>query len=324
MGEGYWINWARWDGGHFMGIAENGYLPEQTVFFPGYPILIKLLMILGIPSLWGGLIISNVSLVLAMFFLFKIAELEFNEQIAKKTIIALLIFPTSFYLGVVYSESLFLLGAVGAFYFARTKKFLYAALFAGLAMSTRLVGIAVIAGVFTAYIHPFNLKKLFDRRIFFIFSSLLPLWIYIIYQNIIFGDTLGFLTGELLWERSLTWPWITLYNFFGNLNLSNFLEINSRHASGFELLFFCIGLTGLIYTYKKLHKTFLVYYLIAFLLPLFSGTLLAMPRYVLVLFPIYILVGGIRNKYLYSGILISSSILLIFYLIRFINNFWVS
>ncbi|MBI2334406.1 hypothetical protein HYU96_01260 [Candidatus Daviesbacteria bacterium] len=92
----YWFRWANWDGGHFRGIVEHCYLPEQTVFFPLYPLLMKVLTFIGLGANWSGLLISHVSAVVALFFLFKLTALDFPEKVAKRAVFALLIFPTSF------------------------------------------------------------------------------------------------------------------------------------------------------------------------------------------------------------------------------------
>lgn len=148
----YWLRWANWDGGHFKGIAESGYaFSYQVVFFPLYPLLIKALTFLNIPVLWGGLIISNLSAVAALFFLYKLVNLDFEENISKKTVFLTLAFPTAFYFTAMYSESLFLLLTVTAFYMARKNYWFFAFLLAALASITRLTGLIVILAIGLEY-----------------------------------------------------------------------------------------------------------------------------------------------------------------------------
>lgn len=147
----YWIRWANWDGGYFRSIADHGYTATQTVFFPFYPILIKTLTPFGLSALWAGLIVSNLMAILALFYFYKLALLDFKDKVAKRMIFALLIFPTSFYLGAVYTESTFLAITLAAFYYARKKHWLAAFVLAGLALVTRSAGIAVIVGITAEY-----------------------------------------------------------------------------------------------------------------------------------------------------------------------------
>lgn len=302
----YWIRWANWDGGHFRGIAENGYLPQQTVFFPLYPMLIKFLMFLGVPSLWGGLIISNLATILTLFFLYKLTLLDFSEKVAKRATFALLIFPTSFYLGAVYSESLFLAVTLASFYFARKTAWGWASFFAGASVATRLVGLAAILAILVEYL--LINKKILTKKLVYIFSSLLPFWLYIIYLKFKFQNSLIFLTSEENWNRRLTYPWVAL----------------EKIPSFTDLLFFLVGLVALVAIYKSLPKSYFIFSLMAFLIPLFSGTLLAFPRYLLVIFPIYVVFANIKNEFLQKTGIIFSILLLSAYSMLFINGYWVT
>lgn len=301
----YWIRWANWDGGHFRGIAENNYLPQQTVFFPLYAMLIKFLMFFNIPSLWGGLIISNLATVLTLFFLYKLTLLDFTEKVAKGATFTLLIFPTSFYLGAVYSESLFLAVTLSSFYFARKKAWGWASLFAGASIATRLVGLVTILAILVEYLLT---KKILTRKLVYIFSSLLPFWLYIIYLKFKFQNSLIFLTSEENWNRRLIFPWVAL----------------QKIPSFTDLLFFLMGLVALVAIYKSLPKSYFIFSLMAFLIPLFSGTLLAFPRYLLVIFPIYVIFANIKNELLQKIGVIFSILLLSAYSMLFINGYWVT
>lgn len=294
----YWIRWANWDGGHFRGIAENGYLPEQSVFFPLYPMLIKFLMFFNIPSFWGGLIISNIATILSLFFLYKLA--------GKKAVFALLIFPTSFFLGAVYSESLFLAVTLASFYFAQKKAWGLSSIFVSLSIATRLVGLATILAILAEYL--LTNKKIFTRKLFYIFSALLPFWFYIIYLKFKFNNSLIFLTSEGNWNRALTYPWVALQNIF----------------SSTELLFFAVGIISLFIIFQKLKKSYFVFSLVAFLIPLFSGTLLSLPRFLLVIFPIFILFSKVENETVQKFGSFISILLLSLYTFLFIMGFWVA
>lgn len=312
----YWIRWANWDGGHFRGIAENNYLPQQTVFFPLYPMLIKFLMFFNIPSLWGGLIISNFATILALFFLYKLVLLDFSDKIAKRAVFALLIFPTSFYLGAVYSESLFLLLTLSSFYFMRTNKIFWAAILGTGTLATRLAGIAV----FFALI---NYKKIFSIKNFILTLMLLPIPIYMLFQQTFFQNPFGFLTNESQWQRHLTFPLKPFLSYVKYLILTGF-QVGNMPRSLLEFLFFSGGLVGLYFSFKKLPLSYSIYFLISLILPTFSGTLIAMPRYMLTIFPIFILLGLIENELIQKIGIIISILLLSAYAILFINGYWVT
>jgi Gpi18-like mannosyltransferase len=318
----YWERWSNWDGGHFRGIAESGYQSFQTVFFPLYPLLIRALMLIKINSLVSGLLVSYVSAIFATIYLFKLAQLEFKEQKANEIMFLFLIFPTSFFLTAVYSESPFLALTLASFYYAKQKKWWLAFLLGGLSFSTRLVGIATLIGIFVDY---FLTNKHFKREqainlIPNLIISLLPFSFYILFLIYKFQTPLTFLTSEQLWQRSLTFPSFTLGNFLfltqaatsSNLILGQLI---------IHYIFLIILIAGLIISFKKLPKKYFVFYLISLILPLSSGTLNELPRYSLTIFPLLFILAGIRNETVKKGWLIFSLSFLILLSILFINGY---
>src|SRR3972149_7575541 len=77
--------WANFDGVHYLSIAQNGYMRFQEAFFPLYPLLIRILAksVLFDHYLWAGLLISHVSLFIALIIFYKLVEIEFDEKKAK-------------------------------------------------------------------------------------------------------------------------------------------------------------------------------------------------------------------------------------------------
>lgn len=394
----YWLKWANWDGGHFRGIAEAGYIPFQVVFFPLYPILIKSLMINGIPSLWGGLIISNLSIIGALFYLYKLVNLDFEEKSAKKAIFIVLAFPTAFYFGAVYSESLFLLLTVGAFYYARQKSWLIALIFASLSAVTRLMGLVVILAVaveyfVTAHKPPtmkefwseflnrigsymiglafilniaenfltdfyfytlaglaqstsyflvlfggilisvfilkflfsnFNYRKIISAPSLFLILSFIPFLIYCLVLKSSQGSFFAFVQHEQLWHRHLTLPWDAPLSYFRNLWAVGFFQIGASALGLIEFIFFVIFITLLIISYFKLRLSYTLYFAISLLLPLSTGTLSAIHRYGLVIFPVFILLSLIKNETYYQLWIYFSLTLLGLLTVMFINSYWVT
>jgi len=131
------FSWANFDGEHYLSIAIFGYKNLEQAFFPVYPLLISFfsrpfssdLISSLVNSTIVGLIISNASLLLALIFLWELIRIDFSKEIAYLTIILILIFPTSFYFGAVYNESLFLLLSVLSFYCARKGNWFLAGIF---------------------------------------------------------------------------------------------------------------------------------------------------------------------------------------------------
>ena len=62
----------------------------------------------------------------ALYLLHRLTELELGREYALPTILLLSVFPGAVFFGIPYSESIFLLVSVGAFYAARTEHWAWA------------------------------------------------------------------------------------------------------------------------------------------------------------------------------------------------------
>ena len=154
--------WANFDGEHYLAIAREGYRPLTYFFFPFYPVLTGLIakfLNSSTSFLYSGLIISNIALWLGMIGLMKLIRLDYDVRIEQTTILLLFFFPTSFYFGSVYTESLFFALVVWTFYFARKKDYLKASVLGVLSTATRVVGLALIPALIAEYIIINNVKK---------------------------------------------------------------------------------------------------------------------------------------------------------------------
>ena len=101
------------------------------------------------------MLVTNLALLGASILLYRLAEDEFGATVADRSVWYLLIFPASFFGSAIYSESLFLLGAVGALYFARRGSWPVAALFGFCAGFSRLIGVVVAPMLATAVVARF-------------------------------------------------------------------------------------------------------------------------------------------------------------------------
>jgi Gpi18-like mannosyltransferase len=93
--------WQRGDTLWYSTIAMNGYSPGDgsTVFFPLYPLLMRLLgrYLLSGNYLLAGIFVSNTAYLFALVYLYKLTELEFAPEVALRAIIYLSAFPTAFF-----------------------------------------------------------------------------------------------------------------------------------------------------------------------------------------------------------------------------------
>ena len=136
--------WERWDACWYMKIATYGYEPgERSVaFFPLFPAAAWLVGALTtLPYPLAGMIVSGVAYVAAVVGLLRLVGDSHGLVIARRTVLFLSVFPAAFFLFAPFTESLFLAGVVWAIVFARDRRWLLAALCATLAALTRAQGL---------------------------------------------------------------------------------------------------------------------------------------------------------------------------------------
>lgn len=139
--------WARWDSVWFLRIAEHGYgaHANDAAFFPLYPGSVGLLgRLLGGHYVLAGIAISLACGLAAFMLLHRLAETRLGADGARRTVLYVAVFPMSLFLGAVYTESLYLLLAVGAFLLAERRHFVEAGAVCGLALLTRPAAVALL------------------------------------------------------------------------------------------------------------------------------------------------------------------------------------
>src|SRR5574340_760321 len=148
---------ARWDSGWYVSIVKDNYAlnPGQNsnvTFLPLYPLSIKLLSLaFPVNLFYLGLFVSWAALLLAMVFFYKLLSLDLPENQALKILTMLLVYPWSFFLAAVYTESLFLFFAVTSLYLSRKQHWAGAAVLGLAAGLTRISGIFLLPALLLEY-----------------------------------------------------------------------------------------------------------------------------------------------------------------------------
>jgi hypothetical protein len=141
---------ARWDSGWLLSIADKGYSVshDSYAFFPLYPLLVAGLgRVLAHQFLLAGVIVALVCGAAAFVLLHRLVVSLHGRDVAERTLVLLAVFPTSLFLGVAYTESLYLLLTVAAFLLAERGRWLGAGATSGLAILTRSSGVALLFGL---------------------------------------------------------------------------------------------------------------------------------------------------------------------------------
>lgn len=303
----YLWSWANFDGEHYLAIAREGYKPLTYFYFPLYPTLLYLFVgIFGkgfVGYLYSGLFISHVSFFIGLVGFWKLMLLDFKENIAKLTIMLLLLFPTSFYFGSVYTESLFFALVIWSFYFARKRNWLCSALLASLASATRVTGVVMPLAIFVEYL--FQGKKATVRfwlkSVLVIVLSISGFLIYTFYLNQKTGDPLTFFHNVSIFGQQRSSSFVALpqvfyryiFKIIPNLTWGYFPQV---FVTFLETLTAFVFLILSLVSFFKLRLSYAAYLTLGYLIPTLSGSFSSLPRYVLVLFPGFILMSLYLSK----------------------------
>lgn len=322
---------ANFDGAHYLLIARNGYGLNQQAFFPLYPKIIKYLTpLFGGKDLLAGVFISNICFLLLLFIFYKLIKLDHNDKIARRVLLLLIFFPASFFFGMVYTESLFLFLILASFYAARMNKWVLAGLLGMFASYTRIVGVFL----FPALIYEWWVSRKHEdlrveiKKLVPIFLVPLGLLNYMRFLWIKFQDPLMFIHVQSGFGAGRSSEKIILlYQVFWRylkMILTTRLDV-LYYSVWLELLVAVVFLILLFLAYKKgIRKSYLVFAVLAYFIPTLSGTFLSMPRFVLVLFPCFIYLGGITNKILHRVLFIIFCLLFIISAVLFFRGYWIS
>jgi hypothetical protein len=324
--------WGRWDAEHYLEIAKHGYSGTEAAFFPLYPLLIRIVGTFTGSQLIAGLIISNAASFFALLYLYKLIEHEYNRHVAQRATFYVSIFPAAIFFSAVYSESLFLCLTVASFYYVRERRWLMAGAFGFLAALTRSEGILLAAPLFIEWVIA---AKEGGREFFrywvdnvvkpLIGMALVPLGLaaYMAYLWVLNGDPLRFSHVQSHWGRHVAPPWVSIANTVQKIAHAQATQTIANQA--LELAFTVLMLTVLFVGMRRLRLSYVVYMALSILVPLCTGSLMSMPRFALVLFPMFALFGLWGARPMFGNAYVAFSLpLLGLFTVLFADWYWVA
>jgi Mannosyltransferase (PIG-V) len=227
LGQGLLSNLCRWDCGWYLDIAEHGYSVAETstqpgatnfAFYPLFPLLVRLLAATtGASYLLAAVLVSNVCFIIALFLVYRYAQLiGLSERAALLAVALLAVLPLSIAFSAAYSESVFLLLLVVAILALRQGNFLVSGIAAALLSGSRSTGIffIVFASIWAfrnagwrTFVKPWRIPEYFVPVVFapigfFLFSG---------YCLLATGDAFAQPSTELYgWGWYFSAPWTNL------------------------------------------------------------------------------------------------------------------
>jgi Gpi18-like mannosyltransferase len=316
--------WGRWDAVHYIDIATYGYHGTDMAFFPLYPLLVALLGKLVGNHLIAGLLISNTAFFFGLLYLYKLVEHEFDRSVARRAIFYISIFPTAIFFSAVYTESLFFMLTVASFYYMREHRWWLAGVIGALAAMTRVEGVLLavpfVIEWFVTYRRDLKngLPNLFA-------VALIPLGLvaYMGYLWVLNGDPLYFSHVQSHWNRHLAAPWTAVLNSFHKISTAHSQQTVANQV--LEIVFTVLMVGVLLGGIRKLKLSYIAYMALSILVPISTSSLMSMPRFALVLFPMFVILALWGSRPAVNNAIVALSLpLLGLFTVLFADWYWVA
>jgi Gpi18-like mannosyltransferase len=323
--------WARWDSEWWLLISEKGYgnydvfknygggryLKQETAkFFPVYPLAIRFFNLFTGNSIVSGILVSNLSAILFLYYLFKLTEKLVNPDTAFNAAILYIVFPTSLFLSAVYSESVFLAALTASFYYLERNKLSPAMIATAIAVLSRSQAVIAIPALVWLAWRCFPQKRIWAASAI-VLASAIPLAGYLAFIHARFGSIIWIPESIRYWRGDLKYPLYAIVRF-----AESNIAIHGQHNSIIDFCFAIANLCVLVFSWRRIPRPYFLYSVLAVLFPLMS-TLFSFSRLCLANVPFFVVVSFLSGN-MNRAIQIFCALLLAFFMAAFANWFWVA
>ncbi len=312
-------NFQRFDSYWFLNIARHGYryfgvqeqidrekrIPRKRETnitpFPLYPLSIWLLnQAIGDRTL-SGLLLSLGCFMVSLVLLYRMVREDYGHRIAGRTVLYLSIFPTAWFYNALYSESVFFLLTLLCLRSARQGRALSAGLYGMGASLTRLAGGLLALPVAAEFLMG-DERKINWRNTYpaFLASALTTMgWLgYFAYLRGLTGNLLIYFVAQRGWHKGFAMPWTALWNLLAPGLFRSGMRLIQLATL---LLFVPLSLVG----FKRQRPSYAALLGLGLLMPLCVTNMLGLPRYVMVLFPAFIIMAqGGKDSRVHTAIMV--------------------
>jgi Mannosyltransferase (PIG-V) len=328
----FWDTFARYDAGWYNQIATGGYAyaaggRNNLAFFPLYPLLMrwggKLLGGEQQDFYFAGIIVSWVAFAIAMPLLYRLARLDLPHEAALRAVAYAAVFPSAYFFGVVYSESLFYLGLVGAVLALRTRHWVWAAIAGSVMTATRVNGIMFVPALALIAWQLDTSRSVRIKAALAVLGASGGFLAYCLYNYWISGDPIAWYHAITHWGyhpggnpvgglfaigQALT---TRFYQYLATENMAPYDTLNAVLAAAVLL--------SVPLIWHRFGFGFASVLVLGLILPLSSGQFEGLGRYCSVLFPVPILLASLQGETRHLGLIAGSAMLYALGLALFVN-----
>jgi hypothetical protein len=319
--------WNRWDGPQYLLIAQQGYAASgdqrlALAFFPLYPWLVRLTTIVVRDAVLSAFLVATVASVVAGVALARLFAIDYPRHLARRAAWFLFIFPTSFFMHIDYSESLFLALVLTSFLAARRERWFQAGLLGALAALARPNGIVMLPALGADALWELWATRRFDWR--WLWVGLVPVGfaVYLLVNYRITGDPLAFLSVQREhWSHTLVTPWSSIRV---NLDVARDWDPTQAAMLGTQVVcYLALGLAGTIAAAFLLRPSNAVWMALNWLLFTTQSWDISAPRYTLMMFPLFILFARLARRRAWdAAITVWSLLWLALFASEFVRGHW--
>jgi len=329
----FWDTFARYDAGWYYGIAAHGYDyveggRNNLAFFPLYPLLMR----------WGGrllggqqqhfyiagIMISWLAFAAGLYLLYLLSRVHLCHGGALRAVVYAAIFPSAYFFGRVYSESVFFVALVGMTLALQRKRWAIAALVGAAMTATRVNGITFIPALaWVAWTAAGSETRPRIKALAAVGGATAGFALYCAYSYTISGDPFAWYFSILRWGyqpggnplNGLWAVWQALlrhpYEFLANGAMAPYDAFNACIATA--------ALCAVPFVWRRFGGGYAAVIVLGLALPLSSGQSEGLGRYSSVLFPLPLLLGSLKGEARHMVLMTGSAMLYSLGLALFVN-----
>jgi hypothetical protein len=297
---------ATWDAGIFLAIADDGYPehdPLRAAYFPGWPLAERVLagplsLVTGgqAAPLLAGVLLTTVLSLGAALLIHRIADEQLGRTAAFWAVVLLMAWPSAAFLTTLYSESLYLVAAMGAWWLAMRHRWLLAGLLCGVASFTRVTGVFLCIALVVMYAT--TVRRGLERfRWENLAGVLLGTWGVVAFFAYLFAQTGDLLawshTQQAGWGRATVTPWSSLqttWTMMTSTALDN-ADWRWQMAADFVIVVVCATLAVVMARRRYWPELTLTVLTIGSVVT--ATSYISVTRYTLSIFPLMVLGGSL-------------------------------